>query len=550
MKLVGQRYRLLERVAKGGMGEVFRAADRGFGGIERTVALKRIAPEFAADPEFVETFVTEAKLSFLLGHPNVVRVLDVGRDGELFLVLEWIDGADLGTILEWLREHGQQMPAHLALAIVAEAARGLDYAHRVAGPDGQPLGLVHRDVSPSNLLLSVEGEVKVTDFGIARSRMKATQSLPGQLKGKLYYMSPEQATGQVDARADVFALGAVLYELVCGENPFAIDGSARDLLQRVQRGAYPPPQAVKPGLDDELAAIISAAMAPDRDRRTATCTELREQLVRHAFLGGYALSLDELGRFVRALVQEGVAHRGHKPAATAPGTRRRAATVPPPRRMAFDLSSLDGDRPATAPHKPITLPTLPTTTPTPTTTPIATATATPPPAHGTPIVAARPPSAIHDQIPRTSRAFLIPIAAFAAGSLAWGAVKLLRPKPAPLVTVPLAPPAPSAEPTNAKTNVNVNVNDPSPPSTAPAIPRKPPRRATVTIETDEPASIFVDGKLIGPSPVRDHEVVPGPHQIKAESSKQGLYLIPTERDVTLRAGETRRVFLSLLGAAK
>ena len=176
------RYQLEERIAQGGMGEIFRAVDTGYDGVPRTVAVKRIAAEYSREPEFVRTFKNEARLSFLLGHANVVRVLDIGDlDGTLFLVLEWVHGADLGAVLAQLRrESDQAMPTRLALTIAAEMARGLDYAHRLVGPDGEPLHLVHRDVSPSNVLLSVEGEVKISDFGIARSKLRASASLPGQ----------------------------------------------------------------------------------------------------------------------------------------------------------------------------------------------------------------------------------------------------------------------------------------------------------------------------------------------------------------------------------
>ena len=256
---LGGRYRLVRRVATGGMGEVYRGVDVGWGGIERPVAVKVIAPNYAREPDFVRTFVDEARLSFLLVHANVVQVRDIGQvEQTWYIAMEWVEGGDLGAIL---RRAGERIPLRFAVLVAIEAARGLDYAHRLRDASGRALHVVHRDISPSNLLLSLEGEVKISDFGIARSRLKSAPSMPGALKGKIGYLSPEQAHGDdVDARADVFALGAVLYEMLTGVNPFTHGATERQVLQRVQAGSFPPPRQVLPSLPEELETILLKAM--------------------------------------------------------------------------------------------------------------------------------------------------------------------------------------------------------------------------------------------------------------------------------------------------
>jgi serine/threonine protein kinase len=309
------RFRLLNRIAMGGMGEVYRGVDVGWGGIERPVAVKLIAPAFARDPDFVRTFVDEAKLSFLLCHGNIVQVRDIGQTDETyFIAMEWVDGADLGALLRALELcGGPPMPLDLAVLVVVEAARGLDYAHRLCDAEGRPLNVVHRDVSPSNLLLSYEGEVKVTDFGIARSRLRQGHSIPGVLKGKIGYLAPEQACGlPIDLRADVFALGALLYEAVTGKNPFTYDNDDRKALERVRTGSFPPPGSFA-SLPPELEAIILRAMAPDVAERYPSCGALRGDLEAFARHVGYALSPSDLGQFVRELC---VGQCAEPPAAT------------------------------------------------------------------------------------------------------------------------------------------------------------------------------------------------------------------------------------------
>ena len=211
------QYELLEQIAVGGMAEVFKGRVVAAEGFEKLVAIKRILPDLAEDERFVKMLLTEARIHSALSHRNIVQIHDLGisEDGEYFIVLEYVEGYDLRMIIEQIHGAGEIIPEALSLHIAAEIAQGLHFAHELRGPDGQALGLVHRDVTPSNILISFAGEVKLSDFGLAKRRHD--RSVVGSLKGNLAYMSPEQAMqAELDRRTDIFSLGAVLFELLTG----------------------------------------------------------------------------------------------------------------------------------------------------------------------------------------------------------------------------------------------------------------------------------------------------------------------------------------------
>ncbi|MEE8138474.1 MAG: protein kinase, partial [Thermoanaerobaculia bacterium] len=215
-------YGLEEKIGVGAMADVWKARRKGVEGFEKTVALKTILPHFLDNPDFVERFIDEAKLAAQLNHNNITQIYDLGKaGGEFFIAMEFIDGKDLRTILDTGRRRGKPLPVGFALLIASRISMALDYAHRKRGADNRPLHLVHRDVSPRNILISFEGEIKLCDFGIAKALTKASTKQIGELKGKLMYMSPEQARGKpADSRSDIFSAGAVLYEMLAGEPLF------------------------------------------------------------------------------------------------------------------------------------------------------------------------------------------------------------------------------------------------------------------------------------------------------------------------------------------
>jgi len=311
------RYQPIRRLAVGGMAEIFLARVPGVGieGFEKLVVLKRILPQHALDPELLRMFLDEARLSATLTHPHVIEVYDVGSDGEApFFAMEYVHGAN---VREMLRAQGRAaggdrsapLPLAHAITIVAAAAEGLHYAHERLGPGGEPLGIVHRDVSPSNVLVSYDGAVKVSDFGIAKWAFQRTRTQEGTLKGKFAYMSPEQCRARpVDQRSDIFALGAILYELTTGAAPFG-GASELDILNQIATGRAAPPVwpeamgAYPPALSD----IVLRALAPDPDARFQTMQELQIALESFARSSGVALSTVALAAYVQELFAEELA---------------------------------------------------------------------------------------------------------------------------------------------------------------------------------------------------------------------------------------------------
>jgi serine/threonine protein kinase len=280
------RYKIIKRVADGGMAEIFLATQLGREGFAKPVILKRIHTTIYADPQFRNMFIDEAHISMSLMHSNIAQVLDLGVSaGRYFLVLELVDGWDLGRVLHRAATAGVRLPRELALHVTAEVCRALAYAH--AKTDGQkPLGIVHRDVSPHNVLLSEQGEVKLTDFGIAKAMNKREHTGAGVVKGKVAFMSPEQAMGKpIDARSDLFALGTVLYLLVTRTRPFEGPSDLETLL-RVQKGDFRAPEEAAPDLQPEVAAVVARAMRKEPAERYQSADEMLgdvERVLRTAF---------------------------------------------------------------------------------------------------------------------------------------------------------------------------------------------------------------------------------------------------------------------------
>ena len=267
------QYELLERVAVGGMAEVYRGRVAGAEGFEKFVAIKRILPEFARDERFISMLLTEARIHSALSHRNIVQIHDLGisEDGEYFIVLEYVEGHDLRAVMEAASGHGVQIPDSIALYIADELAQALHFAHELRGPDGQPIGIVHRDVSPSNVLISFSGEVKLSDFGIAKRRHD--HSVVGSLKGNLAYMSPEQAQrSTLDRRTDVFSLGAVLYEMVTGHKLREITDEMEGW-REVASGRVRPARELRPDLPESFDWLLAQALAAEPEKRFADAND-------------------------------------------------------------------------------------------------------------------------------------------------------------------------------------------------------------------------------------------------------------------------------------
>ncbi|HEX9604994.1 MAG TPA: serine/threonine-protein kinase, partial [Myxococcales bacterium] len=294
------KYLLLDRIAVGGMAEVFAAKAFGAEGFERILAIKKILPTMGEDPELVSMFVDEARIAVQLSHPNIVQVLELGKHDEtLYIAMEYISGRDLRQLLDRYRRRGQPLPIPHACAIAARVCDALDYAHRKRDASGSPLGIVHRDVSPQNVLVSFDGGVKLIDFGIAKAERRLQKTQSGILKGKFSYMSPEQVRGDpLDHRSDVFAAGVLLWELICGRKLFTGDSDFA-VLEKVRKGEVPPPAGVNPEVPEALSRVVLAALAPEPRDRYQWCSELHDDLLPFAQLGGAPLGSRQLAAFLR-----------------------------------------------------------------------------------------------------------------------------------------------------------------------------------------------------------------------------------------------------------
>ncbi len=298
------RYRIVGRIAAGGMGEVYRAVAVGPGGVEKPVALKVMKPFLSDDPKFVQMFEEESKVSFLLVHGNVVQTYDVGKvDDRWFIAMEFVDGTTLEAVLERCRKVGQPLAHRHAIYVAVEALRGLEYAYRAKDARGIALAVVHRDISPGNLFVSRAGEVKVGDFGIAQSSLGARHTVSGTLKGKIAYMSPEQCRGEaLDARVDVYAMGVVLYEALTLRRPFK--GSGPETIPSILAGDFPRPREINAEIPVTLESIVVSAMSKERDHRPGSAKALLESLEEFALRAGWSLSSSAFAEFVERLGED------------------------------------------------------------------------------------------------------------------------------------------------------------------------------------------------------------------------------------------------------
>ena len=311
------KYEIVRALGSGGMAETYLARLVGEAGVSKLVVIKRVLAHRAADEAFVRAFIDEARLSATLSHANVIQVFDFGRSGdEHFLAMEYVRGIDLADLLRRARERGfEHLPAPLACLIMRDALRGLHYAHTRLGPDGRPLGIVHRDVSPSNVLVGFEGEVKIIDFGVAKAHLAGRQDTePGIVKGKLQYMSPEQASAEpLDARSDVFAAGVVLYQLLSGRLPFAGSGAA--VLHSIVRGEFPSLLAVNERLPPPLATLVAQALGNRRESRLQSAGAFADGLDRVMQQELPACTLADVGWFACEIAEVAPApDRGPPPA--------------------------------------------------------------------------------------------------------------------------------------------------------------------------------------------------------------------------------------------
>jgi len=297
-------YELQERIGIGGMAEVYKATQTGEEGFERVVAVKRILPNVAADESFVAMFVDEAKIAVQLSHPNIAQIYDLGKDGETyFIALEYVHGKDMGAIVRRHEPRGP-LPIPFALHVALKVAEALSHAHTARGPGGRPLELIHRDVSPQNILVSFEGAVKVIDFGLAKATGRSVNTEHGVVKGKLAYLSAEQAQGnEIDNRSDLFSLGTCLYEWLSGERLFLRKNDLETVLA-VQRAHVPPLRTKRPDVPPALEALVAKALAADPGRRFQTASDMHDAMLSFAYESGNTMPRRKFANVLQELFPE------------------------------------------------------------------------------------------------------------------------------------------------------------------------------------------------------------------------------------------------------
>ncbi|MBP6830065.1 MAG: serine/threonine protein kinase [Deltaproteobacteria bacterium] len=547
------RYTLLRRLASGGMAELYLALHRSLANFERLVVIKRILPELGRDQSFITMLLQEARIAATFSHPNIVTTFDVGQaEGEYFIAMEHIHGEDLRSIVRAMRpKNVKEFPLEHALAIGVGAAAGLAYAHEQKDLHGVPLAVVHRDISPQNILVTFTGDVKVVDFGIAKARLShdaeattggdtgftsgvvATGPLPdtgaGKVKGKLPYMSPEQARGEaLDARSDIFSLGIILFELCTGRRLFRGSNDA-ETLQMILDGKYPDPSSVSKRVSPGLGAVISKALAFDRNDRYSTARELQSDLVRVVHAEHIALSSVAFGEWMQMLFAERLSSQQEALAQGKQLADVLAADEPDPGDTSSrSMPSGSSERavasiPAPAPpvgHSRLTAALLAVIALLLLVVVAVVVMRAPAPA---PVAPAPPPPAV-TATPQPP----------------------LAPAPAPSVVVPEAqppaappvaaePPPPVEAPANVRAHRSHRTTTTTATTTAPAAVDNTPGR--LTVGATPWCTVTVDGVGRGQTPVVGLSLPPGSHRIACINPERGTQ----ERSVTLGPGQDLRV---------
>ena len=298
------KYILLDKLAAGGMAELYRAMITGVQGFEKLIAIKKILPHMATEEALVRSFIDEAKLAALLHHQNIVQIYDFGSLGDTyFIAMEYLFGKDCRALLRKVREKNTPLELQHALLIASRICAGLDYAHKLKDFQGKPLHIIHRDISPQNILITYEGDVKIVDFGIAKAESQTTMTQMGMIKGKVAYMSPEQAAGKViDHRSDIFSCGIILYEMVTGTRMF--DGDTMQVLAKVREAEFVRPEEIRSDLPEKLLTTLQRALAREPEQRYQTCGDMLTDLEECMQQMGPHPTANALGRYMKSLFAE------------------------------------------------------------------------------------------------------------------------------------------------------------------------------------------------------------------------------------------------------
>jgi serine/threonine-protein kinase len=520
------------------MAEVWLARQEGPAGFAKEVVVKTILPQLAEDHSFIQMFLDEARLAARLNHPNVVQIYELGEEaGTYFLVMEYIRGRNLRAVQRRLRDRKEPFPPGILAHVLVGTCEGLHYAHEATDELGRPMHLVHRDISPDNVLLSVDGQAKVVDFGIAKAASATGTTRPGTLKGKFGYMSPEQALGRdLDRRADVYSLGVVLYELLAGTRPFH-SNSELGLLNAIVHTTPPPIESLRPDLPEGLAKVVMRTLAKDREQRFSSAREVG--LALDSWMRQCApTNVVDVAAFLERLF----------------GAERTFSPVIPPRVPSRPGPASVGGRPA-----------APVAAPSPSSAPAALE-AGPGPSPERAAAAPAPAPAIPPPRPRSRWRLVVSLAAMAGmaalGVGAWGGLRpaeLAPVPPPPLAASPdaaavlpdaatkaleakppeIAAPMPDAgDPPDAAAPAADRIHRPS---VAPVVARQP--KGRIVFRVNPWAEVTVDGRKLGVTPLPPAEVAPGMHRVLLENGDLG---VKRALSVEVRAGKDAPVRFNFL----
>ena len=302
------KYQIIDRIASGGMAEIYKARMEGLGGFQRLFALKRILPEFAENKDFIEMLVEEAKIAGLLSHANIVQIVDLGQiDGNYYIAMEYVDGPNLGQLIERLRKQHKTLPLPHAVFLCLEILKALEYAHNrqiMRGGRPVPLDIIHRDICPANILLGLRGEVKLTDFGIAKASVRSIDTITGVVKGRFDYLSPEQARGEDASQlCDIFCVGVLLYEMLTGRHPFHQSEEIKTI-DAIKQASFLPPVAFNPEVPPAIDRLLTQTLTASINDRFASATAMKESLDRFFHEAGYIFSHATLATYLKGTFPE------------------------------------------------------------------------------------------------------------------------------------------------------------------------------------------------------------------------------------------------------
>jgi len=305
------KYLLLEKLAVGGMAQLYRGKITGIQGFEKLIAIKTILPHLSGEKELLNSFIDEAKLAALLHHQNIVQIYDFGpMEGSYFIAMEYLFGRDLRHIFSKSQEKNFPLSNELALFIISRICSGLDYAHQLRDFQGNPLNIIHRDISPQNIFVTYEGEIKIVDFGIAKAASQSTITQFGMIKGKIAYMSPEQASGQsIDHRSDIFSTGILLYEMITQKRMFTGPDTLQ-ILAKVSKAEFEPPEVAHSGLSPKIYKILNKALVKDPDHRYQSCGEMLADIEECMFELSLRPSARSLSQYMKELFEEEITTEG------------------------------------------------------------------------------------------------------------------------------------------------------------------------------------------------------------------------------------------------